>query len=151
MKANPLLGEVALPPIGVAGFEAGGVLLLDFNALCSLEGVVKREVDEIGTAVLESPTMMRTVLCVALEEHHGEVDERTAGKIIQKVGHAETAALILEAFTRSFPEAAQAGTADPQPTAVIAAGTGGAASPSGSKSAKTPKRSGGKPRASSRK
>ena len=150
MTANPLLGEVALPPVNVAGFEAGGVLVLDFNALCSLEGVLAKKIDEIGTAVLESPSMMRTVMRVALEQHHPTVDEIEAGRVIQAIGLDVAAELILKAFTLSFPEAAPGGTADPRTTATPA-GTGGAASKSGSKSGKGPKRSGGKPRASSRK
>lgn len=150
MSANPLLGEVALPPVDVAGFEAGGVILLDFNALCALEGELKVAVDEMGTAVLESPTMMRSLMRVAMEDHHGTVDDRVVGKVIQRLGHATSAELIMKAFALSFPEAAKGGTADPR-TAAATDGIGGAASKSGSKSASRPKRSGNKPRASSRK
>lgn len=149
--ANPLLGEVALPPVNVAGFEAGGVLLLDFNALCALEGVLAKKIDEIGTAVLESPSMMRTVMRVALEQHHPTVDELEAGRIIQAIGLDVAAELILKAFTLSFPEAAPGGDKGPRTAAATPAGTGGAASKSGSKSDKPRKRSGTKPRASSRK
>jgi hypothetical protein len=150
MSANPLLGEVALPPVDVAGFQAGGVILLDFNALCSLEGELKLAVDDMGTAVLESPTMMRSLMRVAMEDHHGRVEDRIVGKIIQRLGHDKSAELIMEAFALSFPEVAKGGTADPRVKAATD-GIGGAASKSGLKSASRPKRSGNKPRASSRK
>jgi len=150
MSANPLKGEVALPPMDVAGFEAGGVMLLDFNALCSLEGELQEKVEQIGAAVLESPSMMRSVMRVALEDRHGVVEDRLVGKIIQTLGMDVAAEKILEAFTLSFPEAAKTGNADPRTGAVAPAGTGGTASKSGARSVKTPKRSGVKRRASSR-
>jgi hypothetical protein len=132
--ANPLLGEVALPKMNVAGFEAGGIVVLDFNALCSLESELAQTIDEIGTAVLESPTMMRSVLRVALEEHHGKVDDRIVGKIIQAIGADAAAEIILKSFTLAFPEAAN-GTGNPPkpPAKKNRAGTGGAALKSGAK------------------
>lgn len=151
MVANPLKGEVEFPPVDVVGFEQGGILVLDFNALCTLEGVLGEKIEEIGGAALQSPQMMRTVMRVAMFEHHGDVDDRTVGKVIQGIGVDNAAALTNKAFELSFPEAAKAGGNPPQsPPKGSAAGTGNGASERGAKSASKPARSTGKPRGSSR-
>lgn len=142
MMANRLKGEIALPKVDVVGFEKGGTLLLDFNALCTLEGELQGHIEEVGLAVLQSPRAMRKVMQAALEEHHGAVDERTAGKVIQALGMEKAGELIQQTFLLSFPEAAE-GNADPRPTAATAAaGTSRSATASGSKSAKRKKPSG---------
>lgn len=141
MGANPLKGEVAFPKIAVEGFEKGGIVLLDFNALCALEGELGEKIDEIGGAALKSPQMMRTVMRIALEEHHGAVADKTVGKIIQAVGVDKVSELLLEAFTLSFPEAANATEDPPKPpkqpkpnrATRRAAGTGRGASKRGAK------------------
>lgn len=140
MGANPLKGEVALPKVDVVGFEKGGILLLDFNTLCVLEESLGEKIEEIGGAALQSPIMMRNVFRAALFEHHGDVDVRIVGKIIQEIGPDLAANLVLKTFTLSFPEAAKA-TEDPPKApkapkpnrATRRAGTGRGASKRGAK------------------
>jgi hypothetical protein len=148
--ANPLKGEVALPPVAVPGFEGGGTVLLDFNALCTLEQELGTGVEEMGGEALQSPAKMRQVFRVSLEEHHGKVDDRAVGKIIQALGPDVAGELMLTAFKRSFPEAAKGGDADPpKPAAKKVGGTSPAATKSGARSGASPKRSGGKRHGSS--
>ncbi len=146
--ANALKGEVALPKVPVPGFEDGGTLLLDFNALCALEDELGTGVEDMGGEALQSPSKMRQVFRISLVEHHGDVDDRVVGKIIQALGPTVAGELMLEAFTRSFPEAAKDGGGDP-PKRVKPAGTSPAALKSGPRSGATPRRSGRKPPGSS--
>jgi hypothetical protein len=137
--------------VPIPGFEQGGTVLLDFNALARLEGELQEKLEEMGTAALKSPRTMITVFAAALEEYHGAVDERTVGKIIHALTPDVAAELVERSFALAFPEAAEAGAGDPPGGAKTAPGKSASASTSGSKSGKTPKRSGGKPRARSRK
>lgn len=150
LSANPLKGEVGFPANpDVAGFEAGGIIVLDFNALCALEEELGEKIDQIGEAALRSPMMMRTVFRIGLEAKHGAVDERDAGNLIQAIGADVASELTLRAFQLSFPEAAKDGSADPRkPAATKTRGTGPAALKSGPRSGSRPKRSGRKPPAS---
>lgn len=149
MLANKHKGEVAFPDVDVVGFEKGGILLFDFNALAAVETTLKGMIEDIGTRVLASPSAMITVMQAALEEHHGAVDARTAGKVIQAIGPAKASELLAEAYTLSFPEAVESGTADPLMGASAAPGASPSAGKSGSKSATRKKPSGGKRRGSS--
>lgn len=151
MLANRHKGEVAFPGVDIPGFERGGILLFDFNALAAVETTLKGLIDDIGTRVLTSPSAMITVMQAALEEHHGAVDARTAGKIIQALGREQASELLAESYLLCFPEAAQGGDADPPPAAADAVGTSPNAAASGSKSGRPKKVSGGKRPASSRK
>jgi len=148
--ANPELGEVAFPAVDVIGFEEGGILVLDFNALCTLEGEVSQKITSIGADVLQSPSMMRTVFRIALEARHGQVSERDAGEIIQRIGPARAGELVAEAFLLSFPPA-EGGTSDGNPPKPGANGTGKSASANGSRSGTARKASGAKHPASGRK
>lgn len=112
MVANPYKGDVALPLVDVPGFEAGGTLLLDVNALCSLEEVLDFG-KGIDAATLSTPRVLRQVVQAGLEEHHGAVDDRTVGKIIGALGIGAMAELVMLSFTRSFPEAAVDGAGNP--------------------------------------
>lgn len=132
--ANPLLGEVAFPGVQVPGFENGGTVVVDFNALATLEGELQNSIETLGLDVLQSPTVMRTVFRVALEEHHGAVDDRTAGKIIQQLGTEVAAEAVAKSFALCFPEAAKAGNGNPPRGAKKSApGTSRSARASGSK------------------
>ncbi|MDB5733221.1 MAG: hypothetical protein JWQ03_3116 [Variovorax sp.] len=150
LSANPLTGEIAFGPVNVEGFEQGGVILLDFYALAVLEGEMTEQIEQIGAAVLKSPTAMMTVFRVGLLDRHGEVEDRTAAKIIQALGPDAAAAIVLQSFSACFPEAAKAAGGPPKPLRV-AAGTSSSATANGAKSARTRTGSGSKPRASSRK
>ena len=147
--ANKHKGEVAFPEVDVIGFEKGGILLFDFNALAAVETTLKGLIEDIGTQVLTSPTAMITVMQASLEEHHGAVDPRTAGKIIQALGHKRASELLAEAYLLSFPEAAGSGDVDPLAGGEPAPGTSPSAGKSGSKSVSPKKPSGGKRRGSS--
>jgi hypothetical protein len=149
MLANKHKGEVAFPGVDVIGFEGGGILLFDFNALAAVETVLKDMIEDIGTRVLTSPSAMITVMQAALEEHHGAVDPRTAGKVIQAIGREQASELLAESYLLCFPEAAQGGDADPPAAAKAAHGTSPSAGASGSKSGSRKKPSGGKRRGSS--
>ncbi|MGE4321925.1 MAG: hypothetical protein AB7E60_02725 [Sphingobium sp.] len=151
MLANKHKGEVAFPGVDIVGFEGGGVLLFDFNALAAVETMLKGLIEDIGTRVLTSPSAMITVMQAALEEHHGAVDTRTAGKIIQALGREQASELLAESYLLCFPEAAESGDADPLEAATGEDGTSPSAARSGSKSASQKKASGAKRRASSRK
>lgn len=149
MLANKHKGEVAFPGVDVVGFEKGGILLFDFNALAAVETTLKGMIEDIGTKVLASPTSMIVVMQAVLEEHHGAVDSRTAGKIITALGPAKAGELLAEAYVLSFPEAVENGTADPLQGASKAPGSSPSVGKSGSKSGSRKKASGGKRRAPS--
>ena len=92
---------------GEVGFEVEGqgyVLLLDFNALCDLEGSFPGIME--GKFELKSPSSIRKVFAAGLAEHH-KVSERDAGKLIQALGLERVGELVGEAFQASFPEAAK--------------------------------------------
>lgn len=149
MLANKHKGEVAFPGIDVIGFEGGGILLFDFNALAAIETRINVAIEDIGTRALTSPSAMIVMMQAALEERHGAVDARTAGKVIQAIGPAKAGDLLAEAFTLCFPEAVGSGEADPLKGASAAPGTSQSAGKSGSKSVTRKKASGGKRRGSS--
>ena len=149
--ANKEKGEVAFPGVDVVGFEKGGIIVFDFNALAQVETALKELIDDIGTRVLTSPSAMRTVMQAALEEHHGAIDDRTAGKIIQalKLNGTDPGAMLAESYLICFPEAAVDGDADPLAGENGAPGTSPSAAASGSKSGSRKKGSGTKRRGSS--
>lgn len=104
--ANAIKGEV--------GFTADGqdyTLLLDFNALCELEDVVPGLM--AGSAEIQSPRAVRAVFHAALREHHPDLDEKAAGRIIQAAGIERAAELIGEAMAASFGKPEGKGPARP--------------------------------------
>lgn len=117
--AGSVKGEVA--------FKAGGedyILLLDFNALCDLEGELPGLMD--GTAEIKSPSAIRAVFHAGLQARHPGVGIREAGDIIQDVGLAEAGDLVRRSFEASFP-AAKGGEGEPRPRKAAAnAGAGSA-------------------------
>ncbi len=93
---------------GEVGFKAGEsdyILLLDFNALCDLEDDFPGIMD--GSFELKSPKAIRRVFRAGLAEHHPDLDDKAAGRVIQEVGIAKAGDLIGQAFKASFPEAAK--------------------------------------------
>lgn len=96
--ANRVKGEVA--------FEAGEqeyVLLLDFNALCDLEDDFPGLMD--GQVEFKSPKAIRRVFHAGLAEHHPDLTERDAGRLLHELGLAQAGVVIQEAFKASFPDA----------------------------------------------
>ena len=100
---NRIKGEVAFS-IEDGGLAGEYVLLLDFNALCDLEGDFPGIMD--GQFELKSPTAIRKVFAAGLAEHH-DLTERDAGKLIHAIGLERVGELVGEAFSASFPEAAK--------------------------------------------
>lgn len=114
--ANKIKGEV--------GFKAAGqnyVLLLDFNALCELEDVVPGLMD--GTANLASQRAVRAVFHAGLAEHHPELTDKDAGRLIHEIGLERAAELIGESCTASFGTPEGKDGADPQSRSKPGAGS----------------------------
>lgn len=111
--AGSIKGDLPFTVSKDDGGELAGdyTLLLDFNALCDLEQDFPGIMD--GQFELKSPTSIRKVFAIGLREHHGQIDERTAGRIIHALGLGEVGELVGKAFAAAFPEAAK-GTPSPQ-------------------------------------
>lgn len=105
--ANPVRGEVAFEVEG-----QGYVLLLDFNALCDLEGVVPGLMD--GATVNMTPTAIRAVFHAGLQDRHAGLSLREAGGLIQALGVERAAELVKAAFEASFPKAGGEGAKRPR-------------------------------------
>lgn len=109
---------------GEVPFSADGedyVLLLDFNALCDLEGELPGLMD--GTAEIKSPKAIRAVFHAGLQARHPEIGLREAGEIIQAVGLEAAADLVRQSFEASFPTKGGEGKTRP-PKAPARAGAG---------------------------
>jgi len=119
--AGNIKGEVGFT-VDEGDLAGDYILLLDFNALCDLE----QDFPDImeGKFELTSPSAIRKVFATGLAEHHPEVDERTAGKVIQQVGLSEVGRLVGEAFKASFPEAAKGTDSPRKAPAKAGAGSG---------------------------
>lgn len=94
---------------GEVSIEADGkryVLVYSTNAICELE-------DRLGDGVAALANLassgkrfktMRTVLLCGLLDHHPELTEKDAGRIIDAMGVAKADAAVGEAFALAFPE-----------------------------------------------
>jgi len=85
--ANPLKGEV--------GFEVEGEaykLVLDFNALCELEGVLTPGDDRNG------PRATRATLWAALQRHHADLTLADVGDLIARLTLPKVRELIGQAY-----------------------------------------------------
>ena len=120
--ANPIKGEVpfAIPD---GPHKGAYVLLLDFNALCSLEDVVPGLMD--GSANLGKPSAIRAVFHAALSDRHSDVTLADAGRIIHTIGLEKAAELIGQASDASFGKSEEKdGARPPASPAKDGAGTG---------------------------
>lgn len=106
--ANKLKGEVAF-----TAFETSFTLVMDFNALCSIDSELGIGINEIGARLAGSPATIRSVFRIGLETKHGAMTDLEAGRIIGEVGPARASELLAQAMTAAFPEAAE-GTGSPQ-------------------------------------
>jgi len=119
--ANPLKGEV--------GFEVEGqayVLVLDFNALCTLEDALDLGIVEIVTQLQTEVRggFLRALFWAGLQEHHSGLNEKAAGRLIGALGYDRALALVLEGFAAAFPPKEDANApADPRPKAKRNRGT----------------------------
>jgi hypothetical protein len=133
--ANPLKGEV--------GFVSGAdryTLVYTIDALIALEEAYGKTVGELGEMLGDDLRMadLRRVFHAGLAEHHPDVDEKSAGRIMSEIGVTEAGSLVGRAFAAAFGggEAGQDGGARPPE-----AGTGATASTSGSSTASAQKTS----------
>ena len=108
--ANKLKGEVP--------FEACGepfVLVMDFNAICSIDTELGIGIEEIGNRLAGSAPTIRSVFRIGLAAKHGELTDLEAGRLIGDIGPSRAAELLAEALTAAFPEAAKAPENPPKP------------------------------------
>lgn len=105
---NGVKGEVSL----AAGGETYR-MQFSVNGLVALEDALGVGVTDLG-AQMQAPRIrvLRTLVWAALQEHHPDVDEAEAGRIMTAAGGLAVTPKILEAFRLAFPEAAK-GTANP--------------------------------------
>lgn len=122
--ANPVKGEV--------GFEVDDktyTLLLDINALCIVEerlGIKSITELEFGEGM--SIRTIRSIFWAGLQEHHPDLTEKEAGRLMTGLGATVAAAHVMDAVRLAFPESKgrpQAAAAGTQ------AGTGKGSTPSG--------------------
>ncbi len=101
---NPLRGEVSL--------EAAGktyTMHMSVNALCVLEGEIGKTAPEIFAELdtrreKVSVTRIRAILWAALTDHHPELTQKEAGKIIGEAGGIVTVlGKLAEAIAAAFP------------------------------------------------
>lgn len=123
--ANPIKGEVA--------FEAGGrayTLVLDINALCTLEDRLDMSVDQIAASLGKGMRLgvLRLMFWAGLQAKHPGVPEVGVGDIlgdlIREHGAQRAGELIGQAFTAAFPQAKEDANASEDPRKTAAAGTG---------------------------
>ena len=80
---------------GEVGFEAGGegyTLVLDFNALCEIEGVLRPGDDRNG------PASTRATLWGALQRHHSGLTLADTGNLISTLTLPRVRELIAQAY-----------------------------------------------------
>lgn len=88
---------------GEVGFEVEGTpykLVLDFNALCDLEGELPGLMD--GTVEIKSPKAIRAVFAAGLAKHHPALSLIDAGNLIQGLGIEKAGGFVAQAFAASF-------------------------------------------------
>jgi hypothetical protein len=147
---------MANPQRGQVGFEVDGVpylIVMGANALCALEEAFDLDsivdIEPILEGLKTRPKMVtvRTLFHAGLAEHHDDLTEADAGRLMTAIGLNVAAEKIGQAFQLAFAAEEADGTADPRKPAVKAAGIGASSSRTGAKPGSSPKRSGGKPRA----
>jgi hypothetical protein len=129
MSGNPLKGETP--------FEAGGstyTLVLDVDALCTLENKLDKSLVDIVNSLNRSPRLgfIRSMLWAGLQTHHKGITEKAAGDLIPLMGGLPGAAgKIGEAISNAFspPE-----DNEPERPRMEADGTGSASTVNGSSS-----------------
>jgi hypothetical protein len=99
--------------LGDFGFEAGGkryTLCYSVNALIEAELSLGMGVADIGAMFAQDVRLapLRTLFRCGLVEHHPEVTDVEAGRMMTALGIAESAALVGRAFAAAFPTAAAA-------------------------------------------
>src|SRR5688572_26747681 len=98
---------------GEVGFDADGgrfTLTFSIEALCELEEAAGFSMAKIGT-ILKDPEKpnLRIVKCMfwaALTDHHPDITQKDASKLMSQIGFVNAGQLVLEAFALAFPETA---------------------------------------------
>jgi hypothetical protein len=123
---------------GELGFTAEGrqlTLSYSIDALCRIEDRFDKSALTVLAAMMRDPQVrkLRAVLWAGLQEHHKDIDEKTAGELIRSLGGVQpTVELINKAFLAAFPPAEAAeGSADPQAPPETADGIGAVSTASG--------------------
>lgn len=141
--ANPVKGEVA--------FEAAGrpyTLSFSVNALCELEEALGLSVARISEVMGDDNSVslrnVRALVWAGLRDHHPEVTQVEAGRLIDAVGIAEAVGLVGRAFMLAFPQEDARGSDARRPLgAATRSGRGRTSSRHGASSATRPASSGG--------
>jgi len=114
MMVNPLRGEVALP-VGETTYK----LCFSVNAICSLEGLIDKSINEIIESLQNQKKVrlqtIRALLWAALSENHPEVTLTDAGTIAQAAGTIFAMEKVTEAMSLAFPSS-EAKSDEPRPT-----------------------------------
>lgn len=117
--ANPHRGEVELH----AG-DKTYIMRMSINAIVEIENHFDLGINKVAAKLSDVDGMrigtLRTIIRLALKEHHPELSDKDAGEIIQSVGFAATSEAIQKAMQAAFPEAK----ADSPPPVTKQNGTG---------------------------
>lgn len=141
------MGNVVKGEVTFLDGDVTYTLLFDINTLCTLEAALGlNSIAELELGEGMSTRTLRTVFWAGLIEHHPDLTEIAAGKILTRISSGEALSKVMQAVAAAFPEAANA-PADPRMQAV-GPGTGKSSTASGSSSAAKAKRSGDKRRGS---
>lgn len=117
--ANGLKGEV---PFSACGSE--WTLVMDFNAICSIDTELGIGIDTIGAKLSGSAPTIRSVFRIGLEAKHDKLTDIEAGRLIGDIGPAKAAQLIAEALQAAFPEVKQGNVQTPTKKSAAKGGTG---------------------------
>jgi len=111
---NPLRGEVAM----TAG-DAIYKLCFSVNAICALEGLLDKSINEIIESLQDQKKVrlqtLRALVWAALSDNHPEISLKEAGSIAHDAGTAVAMEKVTEAMTLAFP-APEAKSDEPRPT-----------------------------------
>lgn len=102
--ANPHRGEVELH----AGDQTY-TLRMSINAIVEIEDHFDLGINQVAAKLSDVAGMrlgtLRSVIRLALKEHHPDLTEEAVGEIIQAAGFAATGEAIQKAMRAAFPEA----------------------------------------------
>ena len=80
-------------------------LVFSTHALCCLEDVTGMSVSALGQQMADPKiSLLRSMVWAALRDHHGDVDMREAGAIMDAYGIGEIGEAVGRAFVLAFPQ-----------------------------------------------
>jgi len=99
---------------GAVTFEAGGrtyTLSYSVNALCELEIALGEGIGQLAARLADPDNLkvnvLRTFVWGGLRDHHAELTEEDAGRLMTEIGLSRAISIVLQAFLAAFPEADQ--------------------------------------------